>query len=91
MKPEYSLEILNKVSKVKAPPYLFTRITGSIEYLEREFVSKKWVTVSLASVLLLMLLNISVITHSRSTRHKAGAEALIETLNLNFSNDIYHE
>jgi hypothetical protein len=91
MVPEEPLNMLKNVRKVETPTFLLTRIEGRIESREKEFISKKWVMAAFASMLLLMLLNVSVITHYWSSHHKTGAAAVLESMNLSTSNDLYHE
>ena len=52
------LDILNKIEKVKAPEFLYTRILNSIENQTAQSISKSWVWTVAACLSCVVALNI---------------------------------
>lgn len=89
---ERKLDLLSKIEKVDAPPFLYTRILQKIENQKQIEVSiaKQW---SLAlAFLLLIILNISVLTSSTASKqNNKQTENLASGLGLVTDNNLYHE
>jgi hypothetical protein len=55
------LDILNKITKVEPPAFLYTRIQEKIQAARENTISSKWVYSIAASVIFLLFLNINMI------------------------------
>jgi hypothetical protein len=84
---ENQLDILNKIQKVDAPPFLYTRILNRIQNKVKETVPVKWAVATAAGLIVLITININVI--------KSGEESnttdLSEVFNLKTNNSLYNE
>jgi len=80
------LSALNKIQKVEAPPFLFTRILERVQTQAAEAspVTKWAVSVSLAAIL---LLNIAVIV----SENRSSKTNLAQTMGLMPNNMLYHD
>lgn len=83
----HTVDILEKVQKVDAPPFLYTRILNRIQNKVQETVPVKWAVVAAAGLLVLITINISVI---RSSKQKNTTD-LSEAFSLQTSNSLYNE
>lgn len=84
---ENQLDILNKIQKVEAPPFLYTRIVNRIQNKVKETVPVKWAVATAAGLLVLITINISVI---RTSEENTSAD-LSQAFSLQTSNSLYNE
>lgn len=84
---EKELDILNRIQKVDAPPFLYTRILTRVQNKVRETVPVKWAVVAAACLLILITINISVI---QSTKQNNTTD-LSQVFSLQTSNSLYNE
>lgn len=84
---EHPSDILSKIQKVDAPPFLYTRILNRIQNKVQETVPVKWAVVAAACLLVLITINISVI---RSSKENNTSE-LTEAFSLQTNNSLYNE
>lgn len=85
----HPVDILEKVQKVDAPAFLYTRILSRIENKVKETVPVKWAVVAAACLLLLITVNITVIQSAKQS-NTANAD-LSEVFSLPTSNSLYNE
>lgn len=83
----HPVDILEKVQKVEAPPFLYTRILNRIQNKAQETVPVKWAVVAAACLLVLITINISVIQSSKENNRTDLSEAF----SLQTSNSLYNE
>lgn len=81
------LDILNRIQKVDAPPFLYTRILTRVQNKVKETVPVKWVVAAAACLLILITINISVIQSSK----ESNSSNLSEVFSLQTSNSLYNE
>lgn len=86
---EDKLNILNKVKKAEAPPFLFTRITQRIQSLKEAPVSVKFKFAFAATTALVLVLNILVLT--KGTTHTAPPATMQTPSYSSTINNIYYE
>lgn len=86
---EHPTDILNKIQKVDAPPFLYTRILSRIQNKVQETVPVKWAVVAAACLLTLIVINISVI--SKTTTVQNNSSELSEAFSIQTSNALYNE
>jgi hypothetical protein len=81
-------DILNKVQKVDAPAFLYTRILSRIENKVKETVPVKWAVVAATCLLLLITVNITIV---RSAKNNGNNQDLSEAFSLQTTNSLYNE
>lgn len=84
---ENEFEILKKIQRVDAPPFLYTRILNSIEQRQKEIIPLKWVWAAAASLLIVFALNITSIQANKKT----AEPNLIEVFSLQSQNLISYD
>ncbi len=82
-------DILEKIKKVDAPPFLYTRILNRIQNKVQETVPVKWAVVAAACMIALIIINISVISKTNTTQ--TNSFELSEAFSLQTSNSLYNE
>lgn len=83
----HPVDILEKVQKVDAPPFLYTRILSRVQNKVKETVPVKWAIASAACLVVLLIINISVIQQSK----ESNTTDLSEVFSLQTSNSLYNE
>lgn len=92
MKPKNELEVLKKINRVEAPPFLFTRIEAKIEAVEAQTVSINWVVGASLAFSLLLAVNILLIQNKFSgSSEQTQFQTYIEDMNLDATNESYYE
>ncbi len=84
---ENELDILNRIQKVDAPPFLYTRILTRVQNKVKETVPVKWAVAAAACLLILITINISVIQSSKEN----NTTNLSEVFSLKTNNSLYNE
>lgn len=80
------LGILEKIQRVEAPPFLFTRIQQKIEQTKKEMMPKVVAfTISTAFVLILVINTIVLTNHSTPSTTKS----LVQSMHLTTNNSLY--
>ena len=79
------LDILRKVKRVDAPPFLLTRIKSKIEQSKYEIMPKRMAIAIVCSFALLLIVNSLVLIRYKSK----PAETLAQTMHLSTNNDLY--
>nr|WP_294893971.1 hypothetical protein [uncultured Pedobacter sp.] len=89
---ESKLDLLSKIEKVDAPPFLYTQILQKIESRKQIEISlvKQW---SLAiAFILLIILNVSVLMNNSTAKQSdKQTENLANGLGLITNNSLYHD
>ena len=85
------LEVLQKVNRVEAPPFLFTRIEASIQAQVNEQLPMRWVWVSISTVLLLVVVNTLILRDSAqlSETSNSSVQHISEEMGMQTSNQLY--
>jgi hypothetical protein len=90
MKNEEELDLLKKVAKIEAPPFLMTRIAAKIRAAEADRLPVSWQWAGSLAFAALVLLNVFLAKiEARFTLEPA--ETLAVTLKIQPSNQIYDE
>lgn len=90
MKKENDIELLKKVGKVDAPPFLYTRIVAKIETTTADQLPLSWKWIGGLAFSLLFVCNI-YFTKLGINTHTPPQESLISTLHIHQSNQFYDE
>jgi hypothetical protein len=85
---DYIERTLSQINKVETSPYLFTRIESKIQSMTNSKVSMKKVMIGMALTCFLIALNIVVTASSANTNNSTN---LLDELNMNRTNQLYHE
>lgn len=85
---KHPLDIFEKVQKVDAPPFLYTRILTRIQNKAKETVPVRWAAAAAACLIILIVININVI---RSSNPQTNTADLSEVFSLQTSNSLYNE
>ncbi|MBD80995.1 MAG: hypothetical protein CL840_18905 [Crocinitomicaceae bacterium] len=85
-------QLLGKIEKVDAPPFLLTRIEARLEQTQ-ELLPRRWSVAYLSLAVVVVLFNVYVIVQNNDNRSSVteGATELASSLNMNTSNQIYYE
>lgn len=85
----HPVDILTKIQKVDAPPFLYTRVLNRIQNKVTETIPVKWAVTLAVSLIVLISINIGVmIMDNEST---ASATNLSEVFSLQTTNSLYNE
>jgi hypothetical protein len=84
---ENEFDILNRIQKVDATPFLYTRILSRIQNKAKETVPVKWAVAAAACLVILLILNISAIQSGK----ESNTTDLSEVFLLKTSNSLYNE
>lgn len=87
MNEEYIENTLNKISKVDAPPFLYTRISAQLESVQ-EVKPKQWVMIG-AIACLLLVFNVVMFRSANDTQQLTTTTT--NEYGLNPSNQLYYE
>lgn len=83
------LDPLRRIERLSAPPFLLTRIEASVETATK--VPIKWLTISLASFVLLFSINMFLIDQRLFHTKPAHTSELVQDLGLTPVNQLYHD
>ena len=84
---ENQLDNLNRIQKVDAPPFLYTRILSRIQNKVKETVPVKWAVAAAACLTLLIIINLTVIQADKDN----NKTDLTEVFSLKTNNSLYNE
>jgi hypothetical protein len=90
MKKENDIELLKKVVKVDAPPFLYTRIVAKIEHTTTEQLPLSWKWIGGLAFSVLFFSNI-YFTRLGTKTNTSPQESLVSTLQIHQSNQFYDE
>jgi len=90
MKIEIKPELLRRVKKIDAPPFLLTRIQAKLRAAEAERVPVSW-RWAVSLVFFLLLVSNFYFLKMEKTDHAAPAETLVVKLQLQCYNQLYNE
>lgn len=81
------LKMLEKVKRVEAPPFLFTRIEAQLN----EQLPVRWVWVSISTVLLLVVVNTLILRDSTqlSETSNSSVQYISEEMGIQTTNQLY--
>jgi H+/Cl- antiporter ClcA len=85
------LEPLKKVQKVAAPPFLYTRIQAKIQQQTAEYLPPRWQWAAALTLGLFVVANLYLLQQPAPFSSNSGPDALVNSLNLNTSNQLYHD
>jgi hypothetical protein len=88
---EKRLELLKKIQKVEAPPFLLTRIRERIDSSSIEKAPATWRFGFIAAAVVVLSLNVSIFFKSSRTENKNGIGEEINSMDLSNTNDLYNE
>lgn len=92
MKKNKDFQSLQKIKKVEAPPFLYTRIEQKIKNLQADKISLRWVLGGSLSFCILLYFNISLINLNLNNEVSTNnLELVLEDMNMNSSNQLYYE
>ena len=92
MNTDDELDGLNRISRVDAPPFLYTRIRARIDLLAEAPAPVQWVRAFAAAALLVLLLNAGVfLTATDDAQTSPDVANVVTTMQLMTNNDFYHE
>lgn len=90
MKNEEELDLLKKVAKTDAPPFLMTRIAAKIRAGESERLPVSWQWAGSLAFTALLLFNVFFLKNN-TRKPENASETLAVSLNLQTSNQFYDE
>ncbi len=84
------LELLQKVQRVDAPPFLLTRIEAKIRAAASERLPASWQWAAVLALGALLFIHVAVLK-PEATAPLAGPEPLAKILDIQTSNQLYDE
>jgi len=92
MKKTSQIQLLEKIKKVDAPSFLYTRIEAQIDHLQQNNTSLKWVALSTTAFCLLLIINWSVLnTYFTGAKNTTAIHNIADEMQLVNNNQIYYE
>ena len=91
MNIDNKLDALKKIKQVEAPPFLLTRIKQQIQNRGNAPAPVKWKWAFAATAFIILALNMSILFRTGSAENKTGIEAVVKSMNISDSNDLYNE
>jgi len=91
MEDERINELLSNVGRVDTPPFLFTRIEARVALQNEESPSRSWVLATGMTLALLFTMNTYFLLNSSKENLNGPIEKLAGSLELNASNQLYHD
>jgi len=91
MEEERINELLGQVGRVDPPPFLFTRIEARIELQQESRPSRSWVLATGMAMALLLTVNSYFLLRGSNEMPVVPIEQLASSLELNASNQLYHD
>ncbi len=85
------LELLKKIQKVDAPPFLLTRVVERINSYTIEKAPASWRLAFVAAAIVVLGLNGSVLFRSLEKQNENSIEEVISSMKLSNSNNLYNE
>lgn len=83
-----ALEMLGKVARVDAPPFLLTRIRQRVANVQQR-VPAKWVVATALSMILIIAMNIYLVAGQRNNNRTETSHELAQAMNLLPQNSLY--
>ncbi|NOS93337.1 MAG: hypothetical protein HOP30_15570 [Cyclobacteriaceae bacterium] len=91
MNIDQKLDLLKKIQKVDAPPFMLTRIKQRLESQEPRLAPTTWKVAFGSGLLLVAALNVSLFFFRSTTPDTAEIQNIVSTLDLSNQNDFYNE
>lgn len=91
MNIDQKLDLLKKIQKVDAPPFILTRIRQRLDSSEPMPVSTAWKLAFGSGLLLVAALNVSILLLRFSNTDKSQIQEIVSTMDLSNQNDFYNE
>lgn len=91
MDTDKNLRKLEKIRKVEAPPFLFTRIRAQIDSFAEAPAPVQWSYSFAAIAVIVLALNLGVLLTKSSPSTDNGITAVVSAMQLSTSNDFYNE
>lgn len=90
MKENEFIEHLKSIKKIDAPPFLLTRIEAKISANQRNIISSKKIAIALSFTVALIIGNLFILKQVNSIT-STSQSTLFESMNIDNSNQLYHE
>ncbi len=91
MNIDQKLDLLKKIQKVDAPPFILTRIRQRLDSAELMPASTAWKLAFGSGLLLVAALNVSILLLRFSNTNKSQIQEIVSTMDLSNQNDFYNE
>lgn len=89
MNIDQKLDLLKKIQKVDAPPFMLTRIRQRLDSVEP--ASTAWKLAFGSGLMLVAALNVSILLLRYSNTDKSQIQEIVSTMDLSNQNDFYNE
>ncbi len=91
MNIDKKLELLKKIQRVDAPPFMLTRILQRVQPPSSAPAPVAWRLAFVVTAIVILSLNVSIFFKSSSTKSSKGIEEVVTSMELSTTNELYHE
>ncbi len=84
------LDLLKKIDRVEAPPFMLTRVMQRVKSPSAPAPST-WRVVFFAIAIIILSLNVSIFFISSSTENNDGIGEVISSMEMSTTNELYHD
>ncbi len=89
MNSKTKFDLLGNISHVNPPPYLLTRIQERIKKKQQDYLSPQWAWSMLLGLILIGIVEIAIM--SKPNNDNGSRQNLVQLMNLQTDNVLYHE
>jgi hypothetical protein len=91
MDADKNLQKLEKIRKVEAPPFLFTRIRAQIDSFAKAPAPVQWSFSFAAVAVIVLALNLGALFTNSSSSQDSGISTVVSGMQMSTTNEIYYE
>lgn len=91
MNIDQKLDLLKKIQKVDAPPFMLTRIRQRLDAPEPSLAPTTWKVAFGTGLLLVAALNVSLFIFRSATADTTEIQNIVSTMDMSNHNDFYNE
>jgi hypothetical protein len=91
MNIDQKLDLLKKIQKVDAPPFMLTSIKERIHTFSSQSAPFAWKLAFVSISMLVITLNVSIFLNQTSQSNKQDIQEIVSVMGLSTQNELYHE
>jgi hypothetical protein len=91
MNIDEKLDLLKKLNKVEAPPFMLTRVMQRVKSPSVALAPSAWRVAFFTIAIAILSLNVSIFLTASSTETNDGIGEVISSMELSTTNELYHD